>query len=597
VRLVLTAFCILLVSTGIAYAGSALLPGSYSPADYDVLVLNDSIPQRMIVYNIQPFMGDDIVIGLRYINLNSLNGLFGDSVTTGAFIVSLGNNPIIALSDVTDSVFAEVTGDINNFIGDDTLVALQFDLGESSDAIGFYRPWLYITDTIPPGPVTDLDTYNVLGISAKLSWSAPGDDSLSGQAQLYEMRYSRAMVDNDTSDWWQNATQVAGLPEPSLPASTDSCVISGLHPESLYYFALVTYDELGNQSGFSNIAACTTAASSNFCLYYDGSDYAKIPFDSVLNTGEQITLEAWYYLQSDFGGGHATIIDKPAPSHDNPFYQYNLVPVVPEDNIPDFYAQLAVNDQYNPIEIQSVGQVDTWMHAALTYDGYTERLYLNGDPVGEIPQEGTISSFDTDIKLGALGNLNTWFFKGYIDEISLWDVARTQDEIRETMNHSLHGDEQGLIAYWNFNEGQGQIFHDLTSNNVDGYLGDSLQIDERDPSWIESTAPIDTARVGIVETPNRKPSKIEIGQSYPNPFNSSTRISFKLPGDTHVNLEIYDMLGRKVITLADGQFKAGEHRLTWNGRSGSGDQLSSGVYFYRLKTASFDQTRKLLMLK
>ncbi len=596
-RSLLTGFCLLFVSAGVVYAGSAVLPGAYGPADYDVLVLNDSVPQRTISYNIHAFIDDDIAIGLRYINLSSLNALFGDSVTTGTFIVSLDDNPVISLSNITDSVFAEVSAPLNDYIAGDTLITLQFDLGESSDAIGFYRPWLSIADTIPPGAIADLTTYNVLSISARLSWSAPGDDGQSGRAQMYELRYSQLPVDIDTLDWWESAAQVAGLPEPSPPGLLDSCVVSGLRPESLYYFAIVSYDELGNRSGFSNIAACTTATGSNFCLYYDGGDWAKIPFDSVLNTGTQITLEAWYFLQSDFGTMHAAVIDKPALGHVNPYYQYNLVPVVPSDNIPDFYAQLAVNDRYDPFEVQTAGEVDTWMHAALTYDGYTKRLYLNGDLIAEANEDGTISSFDTDIKLGALGNLNTWFFKGYIDEIRLWNIARSQEEIQQTMNHSLNGDEAGLVAYWNFNEGQGQIFHDLTGNNVDGYLGDSLGIDNRDPTWIESTAPIDTARVRIADSPDQMPSKIEIGQSYPNPFNSSTQISFKLPGSTHVNLEIYDMLGRKVVTLADGQFQAGVHRLTWSGQSDSGSQLSSGVYFYRLRTDTFDQARKLLMLK
>jgi hypothetical protein len=62
-------------------------------------------------------------------------------------------------------------------------------------------------------------------------------------------------------------------------------------------------------------------------------------------------------------------------------------------------------------------------------------------------------------------------------------------------------------------------------------------------------------------------TSVEIGQNYPNPFNSSTQILFKLPKADYVKLDIFDMLGRKVATLADGQYVASEHRISWAGVS------------------------------
>jgi flagellar hook assembly protein FlgD len=109
--------------------------------------------------------------------------------------------------------------------------------------------------------------------------------------------------------------------------------------------------------------------------------------------------------------------------------------------------------------------------------------------------------------------------------------------------------------------------------------------------------PIDTTRVRANDRTDRLPSKVEIGQNYPNPFNSSTQISFKLPKADHVRLDIFDMLGRKVATLANGQYMAGEHRVSWAGVSDSGEHLSSGVYFCKLKTDNIDLTHKIMMLK
>jgi hypothetical protein len=586
---------LLLALVTVANAATITLPGVINPTNFDIITLNDSIPQRTISYNIQNLAGDDISLRLRYINLNVLNIIFGDTVTSGAFTIAVGDTTVISQSDITNNTFLETSANLSNFTFDDTL-NIQLVLGETSDAIGIYEPWLSVTDSIVPATITNLAPYRVSGSIVGLIWNAPGDDSLSGAAQMYELRYSQDSVGTDTAGWWENAVQAAGLPDPGLAGTPDSCIVSGLRSSASYYFALVSYDELGNRSKLSNIAACTTGVS-QFCLYYDGSDYAEIPFNPVLNTDTAITLEAWYYLESDFGGMQAAVIDKPAPTHDAPFYQYNLVPVVPPDSIPDFYSELSVNNAYNPFEIQTAGAVDTWEHVALTFDGHIKRLYMNGELIGEIPEEGVISSYNTDIKLGALGNLNSWFFKGYIDEISLWNRARSQEEIQESMNHPLRGDEPGLVSYWNFDEGEGQIIHDLTSNGVNGYLGDMPDSDLRDPTWVESTAPIDTNRVKTHDTPNPTPSKIEIGQNYPNPFNSSTQFSFKLPAATKVKLDIFDMLGRKVATLADGLFTAGEHRISWAGQSDYGRRLSSGVYFCRLKTDSFTGARKVMMLK
>ena len=91
---------------------------------------------------------------------------------------------------------------------------------------------------------------------------------------------------------------------------------------------------------------------------------------------------------------------------------------------------------------------------------------------------------------------------------------------------------------------------------------------------------------------NKLPEKFSLKQNYPNPFNPSTTISFDLPYNSKVSLVIYDALGRKVTELISGELNAGSHSVKWN----AGNH-SSGVYFYRLQTESFSQTKKLILLK
>ena len=93
------------------------------------------------------------------------------------------------------------------------------------------------------------------------------------------------------------------------------------------------------------------------------------------------------------------------------------------------------------------------------------------------------------------------------------------------------------------------------------------------------------------------PTAFSLGQNYPDPFNPSTNIEYSIPERTYVKMEVYNLLGRKVATLVDGQEKAGIHRVTWDGRNTSGERLASGIYFYRIRAGDFIFTRKMLLLR
>ncbi len=81
-------------------------------------------------------------------------------------------------------------------------------------------------------------------------------------------------------------------------------------------------------------------------------------------------------------------------------------------------------------------------------------------------------------------------------------------------------------------------------------------------------------------------------QNYPNPFNPTTKITYSIPASSQVNLIIYDMLGREVETLVNEIQNAGKYEIKFNA-----DGLSSGIYFYRLRTEQFSKTMKLLLLE
>jgi flagellar hook assembly protein FlgD len=70
-----------------------------------------------------------------------------------------------------------------------------------------------------------------------------------------------------------------------------------------------------------------------------------------------------------------------------------------------------------------------------------------------------------------------------------------------------------------------------------------------------------------------------------------------MPYSSSVKLDVYNVLGQKVDELYAGHLDAGSHQLTWDGRNSDGDDVTSGVYFYRLQAGGFDKTKKMLLVK
>ena len=83
-----------------------------------------------------------------------------------------------------------------------------------------------------------------------------------------------------------------------------------------------------------------------------------------------------------------------------------------------------------------------------------------------------------------------------------------------------------------------------------------------------------------------------LSQNYPNPFNPTTVIEYQLSADSQVQLEVFDLIGRRVARLVDDAMPAGVHQVTFDGA-----QLSSGVYIYRIKAGDFVQTHKMTLIK
>ncbi len=93
------------------------------------------------------------------------------------------------------------------------------------------------------------------------------------------------------------------------------------------------------------------------------------------------------------------------------------------------------------------------------------------------------------------------------------------------------------------------------------------------------------------------PEAFSLRQNYPNPFNPATSITFAIPRSGHVRVEIFDILGRLVATVHDGDLAAGEHTVVWDGTNNTGEAVASGIYLYRVRFGDSDRTRKMILVK
>lgn len=113
-------------------------------------------------------------------------------------------------------------------------------------------------------------------------------------------------------------------------------------------------------------------------------------------------------------------------------------------------------------------------------------------------------------------------------------------------------------------------------------------------AWVDDLSLYDISMVGVSDGEIAAPT---LHQNAPNPFNPVTRIAFELPRRGEVEVIIYNVAGREVVTLHKGVLPAGPHSLMWDGRTSDGNMAASGTYWYLLRTADGQTARSMVLLK
>ncbi len=111
--------------------------------------------------------------------------------------------------------------------------------------------------------------------------------------------------------------------------------------------------------------------------------------------------------------------------------------------------------------------------------------------------------------------------------------------------------------------------------------------------WVVQMTPVEWEQ----EDHAQLPKEFDLRQNYPNPFNPTTVIEYALPKASEVKIQIYNILGQKVRNLVDESQEAGYKTIHWDGKDDHGNEVSSGVYFYRIEAGDFIKCKKMTLLK
>jgi hypothetical protein len=223
----------------------------------------------------------------------------------------------------------------------------------------------------------------------------------------------------------------------------------------------------------------------NYALSFDGvNDMAKILDNPLLSggPGKSLTVEAWVKMQRVSEEHNPLVVKYYDPSYkdwgldiESGMLNVNI------ENADEWSCQAG---------LVPVGK---WTHLAFTFDntGNVVRLYVNGVEAGTgFRLTKDMPNTAADIWLGAHPYNSIYRTFGILDEVRIWNHARSITELQSTMNLMLTGTEPGLIGYWPFDEGSGQLAADLTGNGNHARLGVGNNADSSDPAWVISDAPV-----------------------------------------------------------------------------------------------------------
>ncbi|EKV03238.1 hypothetical protein Lepto7375DRAFT_5523 [Leptolyngbya sp. PCC 7375] len=222
-------------------------------------------------------------------------------------------------------------------------------------------------------------------------------------------------------------------------------------------------------------------------LSFDGKDdYVDLGNKPKFKVQRDLTLEVWVYIEKlDSWRGFISCYNDGSKGYSG----YGLILV-------GDYCGLCLENSGSPSTASSQNgslQVNQWYHIAGTYDGQVIKLYINGAEQASMPVQISQLNYvaENNLRIGIHKDENeNKPFQGKITEARLWEVARTPEEIQQTMHQRLTGNESGLVGYWPLNEGSGTTANDKSKNTNPGAIEGGATWQEQELELAPAPAPV-----------------------------------------------------------------------------------------------------------
>ena len=335
-------------------------------------------------------------------------------------------------------------------------------------------------------------------------------------------------------------------------------------------------------------------------MLFDGiNDFVMVPNHASLNPGTgSWTISLWLKPPNEVR--RSPLIIKRLPSGGYTQYSLGIADTNAHNPSPgkrfymNYIGDVGVSERSGHTANEFVD--GNWHYLTLVADNTLDSILFYVDGV----KQNTIIRWNlgswpnvTNVESLYIGHNNvTSFYKGEIDELSIWSKALTTSQINSIMSDTLgpayySSADSGLVGYWRFNQYEnlgisGGGVDDIRDYSVWGNHGDSEGSPQLVPSGI----------LNVKKINQNSPEDYALLQNYPNPFNPTTKIRFAISKPGFTILKVYDAVGKEVATLVNEELSAGSYKVDW-----PASNFGSGVYFYRLEAGDYVETKKMLLIK
>jgi hypothetical protein len=401
-----------------------------------------------------------------------------------------------------------------------------------------------VTDQTVPGGVDDLAIDFEGNTGIVLSFTAPGDDGAVGTALQYDLRRHTSAINSGN---WASATQVTGEPNPSVAGTLEFVTASGLEECHTYHFALRARDEAGNWSVVSNSVVGATLC----CQYPCEIPPALTPEDQTAAIAPRPPS-----AQSASAGGSSGRV------------------------VIEFEASEAALEGVLFFDGATGAGLPAGIHVQ-TPDGSGGRQSSGPFHVGN--RVGVRAPRDAERRVVLVGDYGLEGISGATGSFTLEALSNSRlgDVFSVTQHSSALAPEfqSGDTLTFRFEPSAGPLPGAPSYLLVAGSAGN-----------------LPTAARGSRFPSPALPREFALAQNRPNPFSNATTLRFDLPRAERVRLEVFDLQGRRVATLANGDWPAGSHAIEWTRRSSTGVPVQPGVYVYTIEAGAFRAQRKMVLL-